>query len=516
MPRFSGAYITHRGRVRDHNEDAAVVEHIPSLSGLYHLWAVADGMGGMARGEVASATALQTLVREMRARIDDGPRESLGAAIGQANSDVFALGQGSMGTTLTVALVHDESGETWVAHVGDSRGYLLSPGKFEQITDDHSRVGEAQRSGRLTAEEAFTARGRNVLTRALGSDSEVKVEISGPRVLAPGETLLLCSDGVHGELRDSDIEQTLRAGTEGAGARIVRAALEAGGKDNITALVGAPLALSAALDVTRLTPLRNRNRKPALPVVVAGSVAVAAIIFSGLTFAIFLGGGNGSEVTTTGPTQAAEVQSVGGSPGGTGNPITFSATQVAGRIPTTPAQTAMPSPTTQPPAVPTTRLSATTTGTRTNTPMPTVSGLPLSTQTGTPSVVPTGTAISTATASASVTTTKTSTSSPTTTLTPTRTPTSSPTKTSTATRTPTATPTLKPTATPTRTPTATPPNPTSTPTKTSTAVPVRTATSTSTPTPRPTNTPLPTETPTPTSIPKEETPTDTSDTEQPG
>jgi protein phosphatase len=220
---------TDKGQVRDGNEDGYVVDR------RLQLFAVADGMGGHRAGEVASATALEAL----RAAIASGI--GLGDAITNANTAVHDKSASDrqlsgMGTTLT-AVIPDGRG-VLVGHVGDSRAYLLRDGELRQLTTDHSLVEELVRGGRLTEQEAAVHPQRSVITRALGVDDAVDVDVySVP--LEAGDRLLLCSDGLTTMLRADDIAALLRRETDPTRAAnlLVDAANAAGGEDNITTIV---------------------------------------------------------------------------------------------------------------------------------------------------------------------------------------------------------------------------------------------------------------------------------------
>lgn len=220
---------TDQGRVRDTNEDVYVVDR------RLQLFAIADGMGGHRAGEVASATALEAL----RASVSSGT--GLGDAITNANAAVFAKATDDeslegMGTTLT-AVVPDGNG-VLVGHVGDSRGYLLRDGELRQLTTDHSLVQEFVREGRLTAEQAAVHPQRSIITRALGVEAAVEVDVySVP--LVPGDRILLCSDGLTDMLRAEDIAGLLRREPDPTRAAnlLVDSANAAGGEDNITTIV---------------------------------------------------------------------------------------------------------------------------------------------------------------------------------------------------------------------------------------------------------------------------------------
>lgn len=220
---------TDQGQVREANEDGYVVDR------RLHLFAVADGMGGHRAGEVASATALEAL----RAAVASGT--GIGDAITSANSAVHGKASDDaelqgMGTTLT-AIVPDGNG-VLVGHVGDSRAYLLRDGELRQLTTDHSLVEELVREGRLTEEQAAVHPQRSIITRALGVDSNVEVDVY-PVALQAGDRLMLCSDGLTTMLRPDAIAALLRREPDPTRAAnlLVDAANAAGGEDNITTIV---------------------------------------------------------------------------------------------------------------------------------------------------------------------------------------------------------------------------------------------------------------------------------------
>ena len=218
------------GRVRDGNEDAYLVDDAMGLV------AVADGMGGHRAGEVASATALEAL----RAAINAG--QPLRESIEDANEAVFTksltdTSLRGMGTTLTAGTLV-AGGTLLVGHVGDSRAYLLHDGELRQVTVDHSLVEELIREGRLTADEAAIHPQRSIITRALGVDAAVEVDLY-PIELAPDDRLLLCSDGLTGMVQFDTIAAILRREEDPtrAATQLVDAANAAGGEDNITVVV---------------------------------------------------------------------------------------------------------------------------------------------------------------------------------------------------------------------------------------------------------------------------------------
>ncbi len=282
------------GRVRDGNEDAYLVDDAMGLV------AVADGMGGHRAGEVASATALEAL----RAAVTSG--RPLRESIEDANEAVFTksltdTSLRGMGTTLTAGTLAS-GGTLLVGHVGDSRAYLLHDGELRQVTDDHSLVEELVREGKLTADEAAVHPQRSIITRALGVDSSVVVDVY-PVELVPGDRLLLCSDGLTGMVQPDDIAATLRRESDPtrAAAQLVDAANSAGGEDNITVIVVAvtdeaplrvvpepvePLVATGVDDTPVPVPGERRRRGVrgvgrvllwALPIVLVLGIAVAVV-----------------------------------------------------------------------------------------------------------------------------------------------------------------------------------------------------------------------------------------------
>ena len=227
------AGLSDTGRKRRQNEDAFVCE--PPL------FAIADGMGGAQAGEVASRIA--AAVFEEGAAAVQG-EDGVATVVRAANARIFERAVhdpavAGMGTTATVAVVDAAAATVTIAHVGDSRAYLYRLGTLEQLTTDHSLVGELVRSGRLTEDEAAVHPHRSVITRALGTDADVEVDtltVDG----APGDLVLLCSDGLSAMVRDDQILRVLEA--TGAAPReaaeaLISAANAAGGEDNVTVVL---------------------------------------------------------------------------------------------------------------------------------------------------------------------------------------------------------------------------------------------------------------------------------------
>ena len=242
------AGVTDTGRKRRRNEDAYVVQ--PPL------FAVADGMGGPQAGEVASRLAAAALEESS---VGGSGEDKVVQLIQEANRRVHAAAtedaaHAGMGTTMTVALLED--GSVAIGHVGDSRAYLSRDGTLEQLTQDHSLVGELMRSGKLSPEEARLHPQRSVITRALGTDPDVDVDTYTVETRS-GDVFLICSDGLYSMVEDDDVQQTLeryRGDLDGALRTLVQQALEGGGEDNITVVafeIGEPSAEVEELERTR-------------------------------------------------------------------------------------------------------------------------------------------------------------------------------------------------------------------------------------------------------------------------
>ena len=240
---------TDLGRVRKNNEDSYQI--LPALN----LYVLSDGMGGEAHGEVASNLAIETVIAHCQHAEND--RETpifgqplpdvtertnrLNSAIQLANRKVFEMAEANpeqrgMGATIVAAWIDGQ--RLSLAHVGDSRAYLLRAGSFDQLTADHSLVAEKVRVGILTQQEADASELQSVLTRAVGTSPEVQVDVDEQMVLA-GDSLLLCSDGLTRMVTDPEIASTLLTSTSAqeAADRLVELANDNGGLDNVSAIV---------------------------------------------------------------------------------------------------------------------------------------------------------------------------------------------------------------------------------------------------------------------------------------
>jgi serine/threonine protein phosphatase PrpC len=239
---YSAAAVTDRGRKRPSNEDAF------GLSLEHGVFVVCDGMGGAAAGEIASSLAVEEMVRVLSARASDSARDerapvsvAIEEAVNAANEAIYSRAVrnprlSGMGTTM-VGLLTGEN-RVWVMNIGDSRCYRLRGRRLEQLTDDHSLVEEQIRQGRMTPSEALRSPFRNVITRALGTQTSVAPDIHEIEADA-GDLFLLCSDGLTHELSDDLIESlmSLDLPLEDLCGRLVNAAKKAGGHDNITCIL---------------------------------------------------------------------------------------------------------------------------------------------------------------------------------------------------------------------------------------------------------------------------------------
>lgn len=233
------------GRRRERNEDSFLIEEELGL------FVVADGMGGHAGGGIASRLAVDTIGSAMRKAWEDpeGPfasetplpesplPEALRAAVESACAAIFRRAQeepglSGMGTTATALLLRGR--DAFFAHVGDSRAYLVRGELIQQISEDHSLVNEQVKAGVITAEEARHSRFRNIITRSVGFEEAVQVDVMG-LVAEPGDTFVLCSDGLANLVEDDEIRDLVRSlPFDELPTTLIRLANERGGDDNIT------------------------------------------------------------------------------------------------------------------------------------------------------------------------------------------------------------------------------------------------------------------------------------------
>ncbi len=273
LGRWAGA--SDPGRRRRRNEDSYVIQ--PPL------FAVADGMGGAQAGEVASklaAAAVKDGAGDVEGLIQEANRRVHQRSLEDPNAS-------GMGTTLTVASV--ENGTVRIGHVGDSRAYLVRDGRLEQVTEDHSLVGELMRSGKLSAEEAEQHPQRSMITRALGTDPDVDVDVF-PIEPLPGDLFLLCSDGLTTMVGDREILRLVeekRGDLQALVKALIKAANRGGGEDNITVIAFEIADSDGAaddLDDTRVVPAEHDEddeedtltEADAVPAVTAGDTMVVS------------------------------------------------------------------------------------------------------------------------------------------------------------------------------------------------------------------------------------------------
>lgn len=257
------ASFTHAGRRRA-NQDAVVVRRLGDGSDLV---AVADGMGGHAAGEIASRMALEVLIAELETGTP------LRSAVAAANTALYTRARErsewhGMGTTLVVLL--RTAGKFWIANVGDSRAYLINAGDIRQITRDHSFSAEAAQAGTMSRDEVEASPWRNALTRAIGTDELVEVDVFGPYPVQPQHAVLLCSDGLYRAVPD-DVIRTYLVGTTDlstAAQALAALAYRRGSDDNISVAVVEFDVLPRRLPpVTLPLPIQlQTQRAPATPV----------------------------------------------------------------------------------------------------------------------------------------------------------------------------------------------------------------------------------------------------------
>lgn len=231
---------TSRGMVRSENEDSWTVQSFPD--GLW-LAMVADGMGGVNGGEVASSLAVKYCTEYVvMNRGQEDLDELLRNAIAYGNAKIFEAsstdsGVPGMGTTLTAVLHRDGENRLFVGHVGDSRAYVISRGTIRQVTDDQSISGELVRNGAITEEDAMKHPGRNVLTAALGTQRSVSVSLY-PVDICEGDIVVLCTDGLTSLVNSKEVLSMLSGSPKDRVASdLVTAANSRGGYDNVTVVI---------------------------------------------------------------------------------------------------------------------------------------------------------------------------------------------------------------------------------------------------------------------------------------
>jgi protein phosphatase len=249
LAKFGWALRSDPGAVREHNEDYAGVYALTIPDDAWDrgpLFVVADGLGGHAAGEVASKVAVDRVVESWAAPASpSAPHSAIRSAIRSANTAVFdeALQHGRQGMGTTVVAATLAGNEVIVAHVGDSRAYLLHAGRCTQVTTDHSRVAEMVRMRLITPEQAAEHPARSMLTRSLGGEPVVQVDLNR-HPIGKGDILILCSDGLWDVVGRSELIEIAAALNSAAGPtpddaaeHLTSLALKRGGPDNVTVLV---------------------------------------------------------------------------------------------------------------------------------------------------------------------------------------------------------------------------------------------------------------------------------------
>lgn len=237
------ALRTDVGLVRSENQDFGTCTTAQEESESHpggRLLIVADGMGGHRGGATASRLAAETVKAQFLGSETTDIPTALRESLVRANARIFAEAQSNpelrgMGTTTSVLAVRGEQG--WLAHVGDSRIYLVRNGQIQQLTEDHSLVATMVREGLLTSAEAETHPRRNVLQRSMGVAEDVEVDLRGPFDLQAGDTFILCSDGLHGLVKEPELKEIAAKPIESAADEFLRKALERGAPDNVTVIV---------------------------------------------------------------------------------------------------------------------------------------------------------------------------------------------------------------------------------------------------------------------------------------
>ena len=235
--------VTDVGIKRSHNQDAFTVQKAPDKDHwerVGHLFIVADGMGGHAVGEKASAKAVQEIPLTYVKHVQDGPASALRHAFQEANAGINAIGMSNpefrgLGTTATALVVRNEG--AWIGHVGDSRAYRVRGAHIQQLTYDHSYAWEMARRLGIPPEELGDIK-KNVIVRSLGPDPLVQVDVEGPYPLEDGDTFVLCSDGLSNQIPPEEVGAVVAALPVDEAARfLIELANLRGGPDNITALI---------------------------------------------------------------------------------------------------------------------------------------------------------------------------------------------------------------------------------------------------------------------------------------
>ena len=290
------AAISDVGRRRANNQDAfkLVPSEVDDWTQRGHLFLVADGMGAHAAGELASKMAVDAISHHYHKFANLSPPEALNKAVLEANKEIFHRGQENadfhnMGTTASALVVLPQG--ALIGHVGDSRIYRVRGSRLDQLTFDHSLVWELRKHGQLSGDdEQFSSIPKNVITRSLGPNEAVEVDIEGPDPIAVGDTYLLCSDGLTGRVADDELGPILASmPPEEAAHLLVDLANLRGGPDNITVVVVQVVGEQVATHIGASTPLRiggsqRSSEMPPLVWVLSGVCFLSALAMFFLTY----------------------------------------------------------------------------------------------------------------------------------------------------------------------------------------------------------------------------------------
>jgi protein phosphatase len=252
------------GLKREVNQDCYGIAEALQPERQDRLLVVCDGMGGHMAGEVASRLGVSAFLAHYYATAQADRRALLPTALVAANRQVYEQGRGTMGTTSVVALLLGD--QLHVANVGDSRAYLLRDGQIQQLSQDHSFVAEQVAAGLLTPEQARVSAHRNMITRALGHQADVQVDLFPPLTLQPGDSVILSTDGMHGLVEDSEIAGVVSTVLpETAAQQLVQMANDRGGTDNITVVIAQVVSPEEALDAPAAGSLPATQPLPSHP-----------------------------------------------------------------------------------------------------------------------------------------------------------------------------------------------------------------------------------------------------------
>ena len=292
------------GKVRSENQDFGACttpeeEADSKLGG--RLLIVADGMGGHRGGATASRMATETIKSQYLHTESGDISSALLDALTRANAKVFSESQSNadlrgMGTTTSALLVRNRN--AWFGHIGDSRIYLVRAGEIRQLTEDHSLVASLVKEGLITAEEAKNHPRRNVLQRSLGVAEEVEADVYGPFEVREGDIFILCSDGLHGLVKEEEMRDVVtKLPIEEAADQFVHMALDRGAPDNVTVIVAKAVHVSDEVDgedtlITKQPPIDEADydtaRVPGYGGFAANNFGVLAVLAAGAVAAWLL------------------------------------------------------------------------------------------------------------------------------------------------------------------------------------------------------------------------------------